>query len=125
MSPGVTLKDIAHESSLFRSRVVAAYTIVVLLFVLLFARLIQLQVLEYRHFQTLSQDNRVKIVPIPPTRGLIFDRNGVVLAQNTPTFSLEVVPEDVNDVEKMLTRMSEIVSLSESDKAEFRQLLAR
>lgn len=122
MPPGVTLKDIARESNLFRSRVVTAYAVIVALFVMLLLRLVQLQVVEYKYFQTLSHNNRVKIVPIAPTRGLIFDRNGVVLAQNTPSFSLEIVPEDVGDIDKAIAELATIVAISDADKSRFRKL---
>ena len=125
MSPGVTLKDITQESNLFRNRVVVAYLIVVSLFLVLVLRLVELQVLEHRRFQTLSHNNRVKIVPVAPTRGLIFDRNGVVLAQNTPSFSLEVVPEDVGDLKPVLKELKAIITISEADERRFLGLLSK
>ena len=93
MSPALTIKDSAGESELFRSRLVVSFAFVVIASLVLVARMVQLQVLEYEDFKTQSDDNRVKIAPVPPTRGLIFDRRGVILAQNTPTYSLEIVPE--------------------------------
>ncbi len=123
MPPGVTLKDITQESNLFRSRVVTAYALVLILFLILLLRLVQLQVIDHRYFQTLSHNNRVKIVPIAPTRGLIFDRNGVVLAQNTPSFSLELVPEDIGDLDQTLTGLRELLEVSEADEVRFRKLL--
>ena len=119
MPPGVTLKDITHESNLFRTRVIFAYVVIVALFLGLVLRLVELQVIEHGHFQTLSHNNRVKIVPIAPTRGLIFDRNGVVLAQNTPSFSLEIVPEDVGDLEKVVDELREIIGISDADEQRF------
>lgn len=116
MPPGVTLKDITHESNLFRTRVIFAYVVVVLLFLGLVLRLVELQVIEHRHFQTLSHNNRVKIIPVAPTRGLIFDRNGVVLAQNTPSFSLEIVPEDVEELEEVIDELRAIIEISETDE---------
>ena len=125
MPPGVTFKDIAQESNLFRTRVAIAYVVVVALFLILVLRLVELQVIEHRHFQTLSHNNRVKIVPVAPTRGLIFDRNGVVLAQNTPSFSLEIVPEDVGDLETVLSELKKIVAITEADEQSFFSLLAK
>ena len=124
MPTGVTLKDLAQESGLFRSRVIAAYAVIVTLFLILLVRLVQLQVVDYRHFRTLSENNRVKIVPVPPTRGLIYDRNGVILAQNTPTFSLEVVPELVRDIDSTLAGLREVVDITEADERRFKGLLA-
>jgi len=125
MSPAVTLKDINKESSLLRSRVVIAYAVVLLLFLVLLARLVQLQVIEYGYFETLSNNNRVKIVPVAPTRGLIFDRNGVVLAQNTPSFSLEVIPENVTDIDVMLTELKQLVEISVADEERFRRVRSK
>ena len=125
MPPGVTLKDITHESNLFRTRVIFTYVVVVVLFVGLILRLVELQVVEHGHFQTLSHNNRVKIVPVVPTRGLIFDRNGVVLAQNTPSFSLEVVPEDVGNLDRAINALRDIVEISEDDERRFLSLVSK
>lgn len=125
MSPAVTLKDINKESSLLRSRVVIACVFILLSFALLLGRLVQLQVIEYGYFETLSNNNRVKIVPVAPTRGLIFDRNGVILAQNTPSFSLEVVPEDVPDLDVMLANLKQLVDISVADEDRFRRLQSK
>jgi penicillin-binding protein 2 len=92
---------------------------------LLLARMVQLQVVEHAHFRTLSESNRVKIVPLEPTRGLIYDRNGTVLAQNTPTYSLEVVPDAVGNVDELLHELSEYVSLSPLDAERFKREVKR
>ena len=125
MAPAVTLKDINKESALLRSRILAACVLVVVLFAVLLGRLVQLQVVEHGYFQTLSNDNRVKIVPVAPTRGLIFDRNGVVLAQNTPSFSLEVVLEDVPDLEQTIDALKAIIDISERDEQRFQRLRSK
>ena len=125
MTPSITLKDKASESKLLRKRVLTALAGVVLLSGVLVARLTYLQVISHAHFATLSEDNRVKIVPIPPTRGLIYDRNGVVLAQNQPSFSLEVVPEAVKDMDATLRGLAEIIDIRENDLERFRKLLKR
>ena len=125
MSAAVTIKDIALESQLFKSRAVVAGIVTVGLTIILLARLVHLQVLEYEHFKTLSDDNRVKIVPVPPTRGLIFDRNGVVLAQNTPTYSLELVPESVKDIPGLIEELKAIIDIKPSDEERFYRLLKK
>jgi len=125
MSPLSTIKDLARESVLLRSRIVISFVVVVGLSLALVVRLIQLQVIDYEHFRTLSNNNRVKIVPVPPTRGLIFDRNGVVLAQNTPTFTLEVVPEAVQSMDSLLADLRELIEIRDVDEERFRQLLAK
>ncbi len=120
-----TIKDIARETRIVRSRVVAACVGVFLLAGVLVLRMVQLQVVEYEHFSTLSEDNRVKIVPLAPTRGLIYDRNGVALAQNTPTFTLEIVPENVDDMEKLLTELRDVVYITPEDIKRFRGMLRK
>jgi penicillin-binding protein 2 len=117
------LKDNVRESRLFKSRVIFASAMVLVLATVLALRLGQLQVVEYSHFKTLSHDNRVKIVPVAPTRGLIFDRNGVVVAQNIPTFSLEVVPEAISDMDALLEGLREIIEISPEDETRFRTVL--
>ncbi len=125
MSLGITLKDKARESRLLRERVLTALIVVLLLASVLIYRMVHLQVISHDHFATLSEKNRVKIEPIPPTRGLIYDRNGVVLAQNQPSFSLEVVPEAVENMSVTLQGLAEIIDNREADLERFRKLLKR
>nr|VFK53851.1 MAG: penicillin-binding protein 2 [Candidatus Kentron sp. TUN]VFK55313.1 MAG: penicillin-binding protein 2 [Candidatus Kentron sp. TUN] len=123
MLPGLTIRNIAREMSLFRTRVIVACCMVIILTIILIIQLTKLQVFKHEHFQTLSHENRVKIIPLSPSRGLIFDRNGVVLARNTPSYSLEVVPEAVPDIEVMLQEISDIITLDEGNHERFRQSL--
>jgi penicillin-binding protein 2 len=125
VKPLHTIKDIAAEAGIVRGRVIAACVTVLLLAGVLVARMAQLQVVEYEHFSTLSEDNRVKIVPLAPTRGLIYDRNGVELAQNTPTFSLEIVPENVEDMTELLAELGKLVEISDEDSERFRSMLKK
>jgi penicillin-binding protein 2 len=117
------IKDLHREQRIFGARVLIAAFIVVLLAGLLVGRLVYLQVASYSHFTTLSQNNRVRLEPVPPPRGLIFDRNGVVLAENRPAYSLELVPEAVEDVEDTLSRLGELIALREIDLERFRRAL--
>lgn len=117
-----TLKDYLRESRLFRARAISASLIILLLLILLLLRLAQLQIIDHAHFTTLSRDNRVKVEPLPPTRGLIYDRNGVILAQNIPTHSLEIIPERVKDLEWTLQELGKIITISENDRKRFKRL---
>jgi penicillin-binding protein 2 len=83
-----TFKDHSGESRLFTDRVLVAGVLVLAALLLVTARLFQLQVESHEHFSTLSKDNRVRIEPLPPTRGLIYDANGILLANNYPSYSL-------------------------------------
>ena len=112
----LTIKDFSRESYLASTRAVTAAIIVGLLTLALVGRLAHLQVLKHQHFTTLSENNRVKIVPIAPTRGLIFDRNGEVLAQNLPAYGLEVVPELVEDVDALISELREIIEITDADE---------
>ena len=88
-------------------------------------RVFDLQVLEFEHFRTLSESNRVSLLAVPPTRGIIYDRNGVVLAQNTPTYSLEVTPEAVEDMNALIAALGELVEISDIDLERFHTALAK
>lgn len=119
------IKDHLKESHLFFSRAVIAGLIVTATLILLVARLFQLQVVEHKHFTTLSKDNRVKLIPQPPTRGLIYDRKGVLLAQNRPSYNLEIVPEDAGDLDLTLQRLGEIVEIDADDRERFNRFKRR
>ncbi len=98
-------KDTWAEQRMFLGRVVAAAICVVVLTSLVVARLVDLQVLNFEHFSRLSQGNRVRLEPVPPVRGLIFDRAGRIIAENRPVYQLELVPEQVADIEGSLERL--------------------
>ncbi|GAB4290469.1 MAG: penicillin-binding protein 2 [Methylophaga sp.] len=125
MSSRFTLKDHFRESRLINSRLLVAALISMLVFSAVVIRLVVLQVFEYEHFDSLSNRNRVDIEPLPPQRGLIYDRNGVLIAENIPTFSLEMVPEKVGDIDATLEELSQLLALGEEDIADFRERLKR
>lgn len=119
------LKDHIRETRIFNSRVIFAGIGVLILILIILMRMVYLQVLSHEHFTTLSQNNRVNIVPVPPTRGLIFDRNGEVLAQNLPSFSLELVPEKIADIDTTIESLKEFISLSDNDVEQFKKAQKR
>ncbi len=119
------IKDHHNEKQLFLGRAITAGGLVILALGLLIGRMVQLQVFEHNHFTTLSKDNRVKLVPLPPTRGLIYDHNGVLLAQNRPAYSLEIIPENVKDIPDTLIRLAQIISITEDDLERFHKLKKR
>jgi penicillin-binding protein 2 len=96
------LKDHWREQRLFLARVIAGGVTVVALTLFVMLRLVDLQVLNFEHFSDLSLGNRVRIEALPPTRGLIYDRNGIVLAENLPSYQLEMIPEQVVDIDGSL-----------------------
>ena len=121
----VQFKDKLREARLFTSRAIAATVMLLLLLGLLVGRLVYLQVIAHEHFTTLSRDNRVKVVPVPPTRGLIYDRNGVLLAGNKPAYSLEITPEQVKDLDATLAELAKVVDISDDDLERFNKLRKR
>ena len=119
------LKDTIRESQAFLTRAIVAGMLVIAAVALLISRMAQLQVVDHQHFTTLSRENRVKVVPVPPTRGLIYDRGGVLLAQNRPAYSLEITPEQVHDVGQVLEQLAEIIEIGEEDLERFWKLRQR
>ncbi len=116
------LKDHALEYRIYINRVVNAVIIIGCCFLLLLIRLIYLQVIQHDKFLTLSYNNQIRTVPIDPPRGLIFDRNGVLLAENTPIYSLEIIPSNVSNLSETLSKLQQIFNLSDQEIQNFRKL---
>ena len=114
-----------QEQRRFTRRVLVTLIGVCVALFILIGRLIQLQILDHTHFTTLSKDNRVRLEPLPPTRGLIYDRNGNLLAQNRPSYSLEMIPEQVPDIPDTLQRLGNIIPINEQDRNRFNRLKQR
>lgn len=123
MGFGTRIKDEWRESQLFTSRAVVAGLIAIGLVVTLVLRLAWLQIQSHEHYVTLSEGNRVRLEPVPPTRGLIYDRNGVLLAENLPNYQLEIVPEQVEDLDRLLDELAGIVAIRPADRERFDRLL--
>ncbi len=117
------VSDHSYEVYLFRIRVIVAVIIALILIGGLLVRLAWLQVVDYSHFSKLSESNRIRLMALPPNRGLIYDRNGVLLAENIPTYHLEIIPEQVKDMTATLRELSKIVSLSDADLENFHKQL--
>src|SRR5690606_32389519 len=119
------LKDQQAERQLLFRRCLIAGAGMIVLILILILRLGYLQIASYQHYSMLSQENRIKLVALAPPRGLIYDRNGVVLAENRPSFRLVLTPEEVKDIHDTLRRLGETIELSESDLTRFRETLSR
>lgn len=115
------LKNHAAEKSLFTQRAVVAGIGILVLISLLIARLSWLQIFQHSYFDTRSNDNRMRVTVVPPVRGLIFDRNGVLLAENLPSYRLEIVPEQVQDMDAVIEEMAKLIELDEDDLALFKR----
>lgn len=119
MPDSLYLQDHERDARLVRRRILASALGVGMLTLLLVSRMYYLQVIQYEHHSTLSESNRVHVQPIPPNRGLIYDRNGVILAENRPSFSLTVTRERSQDWLAELDRVVEILELGENERVLF------
>lgn len=119
MQTASELKNIQREQHLFRRRLGMAACIVLLCFGLLAARFFYLQVVRYDYYQTLAESNRISLVPIVPNRGLILDRNGVVLAHNFFVYTLEITPSKVEDLEATIAELGKLVEINGADRKRF------
>ena len=119
-----SIRDHHFERQLFFKRVVFSATVAVLLLGVVVARLVQLQVVDYEHFAKRSQGNRIRIEPVPPIRGLVFDRQGRVLAENRPAYQLELIPEQVADVDETLSRLAALELIESADIPRLKKLIA-
>ena len=119
----VRIKDDALELRMFLQRALFAAGIVAALALLLSGRAFWLQVVQHAHYVELSQGNRARIEPLPPNRGVIYDRGGRVIAENTPAYQLEIVREQAGDLEVALGRLARFGLLDPGDIARVRQLV--
>jgi len=116
------IKDHHSERRLFISRVALTATVGFVLLGIVIARLVQLQVYDYELFSEQSLGNRYRIEAVPPTRGLIFDRRGRVLAENLPAYQLELIPEQVDDLDDTLQRLAALELIAAEDIPRFKDL---
>ena len=121
---GAELKNAEQEIRTFHLRLVAAGALVLLAFGVLLARFIYLQVVNYEEFQSAAEDNRISILPIVPNRGLILDRNGVVLARNYSAYTLEITPSKVADLDQTIDELAGLIEVQPRDRKRFQKLLA-
>lgn len=123
MNHRVELKNTQREIYHFRLRLMLCLGFVLLLFFLLLARFVYLQVIKYSHYETLAENNRISIVPIVPSRGVILDRNGEVLARNYSGYTLEITPNKVANMEELINQLATLVDISNKDRKRFNKLL--
>ena len=114
-----TIKDALREHGIFLNRIVVIFVFVLFLTGGLVARLVYLQIVGHEHYATMAKDNRIKISPIPPTRGIIYDRYGRILAENNPTYSLELIPEQVPDIDETLNRLQILLNIPDEKIEQF------
>jgi penicillin-binding protein 2 len=118
------LKNHERELYFFQLRIGFAGFAVLAAFALLFVRFFQLQVVQHDAYASKAEDNRISIVPIAPNRGLMLDRNGVILARNFSAYTLEIFPAKVRDLERTILELGEVVDVQAKDRSRFRKLYA-
>ncbi|MCV2362428.1 penicillin-binding protein 2 [Paucibacter sp. DJ1R-11] len=118
------LKNVKQELGRFRLRLLAAAAFVLFCFGLLLARLIFLQVIQHESLSDRAESNRITVVPIVPNRGLIKDRNGVVLASNYSAYTLEITPSKVPDLEATIDSLSQLLEVAPRDRRRFKRLMS-
>ena len=120
---GPELRDPQRELLYFRRRLLIAGAMVIVAFGGLLGRFVYLQLFQHRHYQTLAESNRIAIVPIVPNRGVMTDRNGVVLAQSYSAYTLEVTPSRVKNLDETIDGLATIVEIQARDRKRFKRLL--
>jgi penicillin-binding protein 2 len=123
INPGIEIRDSERELDRFRRRLAMLGIFVLALFSLLFLRFLYLQVVQHGHYSTLADANRISVLPIAPHRGIIVDRNGVMLAHNYSAYTLEITPSKVADLETTIDDLATIVEITPRDRRRFRKLL--
>ena len=120
-----SIRDLHSERRTFYARCGVALVVCVGMVSALMIRLTDLQLTQHDYFSTRSNENRMRVVVVPPVRGLVFDRHGTVLAQNNPAYVLEIIPEQVKDLDATLSRLAQIIQLSDTDISRFRDRLRK
>ncbi len=116
------LRNSERELQQFQLRIGVAGIVMLVAFGILIGRFFFLQVVQHDHYRSKAEDNRISIVPIPPNRGLIIDRNGVVVARNYSGYTLEIFPRRVKSVEATIDELSELIEVTPKDRARFKRL---
>ncbi len=117
------LRNVQADLARFRTRVFVVSVLVLVCFFLLFARLVYLQIFRHDDLRAQAESNRTSIVPIVPNRGLIVDRNGIVLATNYSAYTLEITPSKSGGVEETLDELSKVVDITPRDRRRFKKLM--
>ncbi|WP_410499418.1 penicillin-binding protein 2 [Chitinibacter sp. S2-10] len=111
-----------QERNAFQVRLAAAAIFILLMFGVLFSRFVWLQVIHHDKYLTMAEQNRISLVPVPPSRGIIRDRNGVVLAHNFSAYTLEITPSKVGNLEETIARLKGIVDITPKDRRRFKKM---
>ncbi len=125
MAEPLALKDHSGESRIYFERALLGFGLLVLLTLFLVARFFYLQIMQHDMYATLSDKNRIQVQSLPPIRGLIYDRNGELIADNIPSYNLTITIERIEDLELTLMEIRELIGLSDDEMVRFRKRLKR
>ncbi|TSA37430.1 MAG: penicillin-binding protein 2 [Methylococcaceae bacterium] len=125
MSPIYSVRDNTLENRLFLERIIAAFLVIILLTIALTVRLVYLQIVGHEHYASMAKSNSVKIVPLTPTRGLIYDTKGRVLAENTASYSLELIPEQIENLDDTLAKLQVLLAIPNEKIEQFQKTRKR
>jgi penicillin-binding protein 2 len=117
------LRNYERELHQFHLRLAVAGIAVFVAFGLLAARFVFLQVVQHDVYASKAEDNRISIVPVPPNRGLIVDRNGIVIARNYSGYTLDIFPRRVKSVERTIDELAELIDITPRDRARFKKVM--
>ena len=123
INQGIEIRNSQAEIQQFRVRLAIASAFVLVMFALLLVRFFYLQVIQHDYYSTLAEQNRISIVPIVPSRGIIVDRNGVVLANNYSAYTLEITPRKIEDIDALIDDLATVVDIAQRDRRRFKKLL--
>ena len=121
----IPIRDYLQESKVVHGRIIILISFIFILSLLLIGRLAYLQLYSYQKFSTMAQNNRIDLFSLPPVRGMIYDRNGEVLAENFRVYNLEILPDKVEDMGSLLRELGQFIELSESDLEQFHALMKK
>jgi penicillin-binding protein 2 len=125
MPRNLSFKDNPEESRLFLNRIIAAFVFILVLTASLIIRLAYLQIVGHELYSTKAKENSIKFEPTVPSRGIIYDRRGNILAENTQTYSLEIIPEQAENLEETLEKLKKILNISDEKIELFQKLRKR
>ena len=125
MPDPIVLRDTVTDMRVFSARLVAAALVVLVLTAVLVSRYFYLQISQHEQFRTQSDNNRIHLRPVAPKRGLIYARDGELLAENLPTYTLTLTPERSGEIDEVLNQLRSILAISETEEQRFRERLRR
>ena len=114
-----------RETKNFRKRIVVAIFIILAMLLILITRLFNLQIFNYKLYTKLSTNNQLEYLPIAPNRGLIYDRNGILLAENLPTFTLSIATKHAKNIENTIEKLNAFINITPRDIKQFKKAYKR